>query len=70
MAELRSSLDTAAKKVPPDSVESRRIALFKREFMGPLDEAAAAYRTKAEAACSQRYVMQGFNGPKMMLSPY
>jgi len=70
MAELRSLLDTAAKKVPPDSVESRRIALFKREFMGPLDEAAAAYRTKAEAACSQRYVMQGFNGPKMMLSPY
>ncbi|MBR7140375.1 MAG: DUF4838 domain-containing protein [Lentisphaeria bacterium] len=49
LKELSAAFDKAARSVPAGSLESKRIAMFKKEFLAPLYEASAAYLKKTGA---------------------
>ena len=52
VAGLDRLLDDAAGKVPPDSLEARRIALFRREFLGGLKTASERFKKHSDAVKS------------------
>ncbi len=67
LADLRRSFDKAASMVPKNSLEAKRIALFRREYLNNLEKAAQSYLNRTSAA---KGVTMRFGGAPVQLIPH
>ena len=67
IAQIRSSFDKAASLVPAGSLESKRVALFRREYLDPLVQAADNYLSRTRAV---KGVTMNMGGTPVHLIPH